>query len=426
MIWAAVDVTDNAAATVWVRDNDALDLDPDDWGTGLRSWLREKTLHDAGEVAEALVRGLDADLHPSPGELIKLAVDRYGGARATGASLTQWEALTAPPAPPSVTEPETTEPQTTPAGHDSAEKTETPQPDHGPTVPAPIAAPAGPARFSLALPPDDHESEAGPPARAQIERLPEEIIGVVNLKGGVGKTTLAVTITQALADLAGHNDLALVEVNPAGTIRSRTKVTAHGDLETLIDRAIKDPDFGRSPRDLDDLLTWQPMPWAVLPSSATNRRDDGTYLPALTAQTTSLALDTLLKTCRTIVVDTGNDPRDAGWQEVIRRADRLLIPVAWEPDVMRSATIMIDDLRHDLSVPEIRQKVILVQTRPPFRRPSSRHAHQYQDSLTQAGLHVESLPPDRHLDQHGLIEWSRLASRTRAAATHIAEEIIAS
>lgn len=285
---------------------------------------------------------------------------------------------------------------------------------------------SSPARSPLAVPDDIPDSDSRPPARAQVDRLPEAIIGVVNLKGGVGKTTLAVTVALALADLAGHNDLALIEVNPAGTIRSRTRITAEGDLETLIDRAQKDPDFGRSPRDLDDLLTWQPLPWAVLPSSATNRRDDGTYRPALTAQTTSLALDTLLKTCRTIVVDTGNDPRDGGWQEVIRRADHLLIPVSWEPDVMRSATAMIDDLRHDLSVPEIRQKVILVHTRPPFRRPSGRRAREYEASLTQAGLRVETLPPDRHLDQHGRIEWAKLASRTRAAATHIAEEVIAS
>lgn len=128
----------------------------------------------------------------------------------------------------------------------------------------------------------------------------------------------------------------------------------------------------------------------------------------------------------TSVYTDGNDPRDGGWQEVIRRADHLLIPVSWEPDVMRSATAMIDDLRHDLSVPEIRQKVILVHTRPPFRRPSGRRAREYEASLTQAGLRVETLPPDRHLDQHGRIEWAKLASRTRAAATHIAEEVIAS
>lgn len=258
-----------------------------------------------------------------------------------------------------------------------------------------------------------------------IATLPRRIVTVANTKGGVGKTPLAVVITQALAHLAGHHDLALVEINPVGTLRRRTRITHDGCLESLIAEAETNPDFGWSPRDLDTMLTWQDLPWAALPSAATARRPDGSYWPPLTCDATGLALDVVLKTCRMIVLDTGNDPRDAAWQEGLRRSDRIIVPVSWEPDVMGVAAQMIDDLAAERDLAQLKRDVIFVETHAPLNWPKRGRAAQYRAALHDDGWQVMNLPPDRHLAEGALIEWHKLAGRTRTAALALAQEVAA-
>lgn len=472
MIVAAVELIDAQPHTIWTAERIELNLVPGSWVVDLRTWLRERARHMAGQTADAILRNVNPEAQEEHGSHTILTVDHLGNAAASPADADQWDLVVTPPTP-VPTDPEPSEPdqpsldEATPPnpvevipendGQQPVPPTPTveAQPYYEPAAhagtssaqirpvsrawnPSTSAAPAPHLDQAFPAPalPDTvrtvdhlastdlfHTSWDGQPDVTPT-RLPQCLVAVANVKGGVGKTTLAVTVTQALAHLAGHHDLALVEFNPAGTVRRRALVNGPGTVDDFIARALADPDFGRSQRDLDDIVTWQDA-WAVIPSAASARENNSTdWREAMSADHVDVALAALRKTFRMLVVDTANDPRDPAWQELITRADHIMIPATWDPDVMALTTQMIKDMAAGISPDDLKRRIVWVT--PPVKKRlwGTNRPARFHDSLVNDGWTVLTLPLDKHLAEGGVIRWDKLAAPTRKAATTIATTLV--
>ncbi|WP_130865267.1 hypothetical protein [Acidipropionibacterium timonense] len=256
-----------------------------------------------------------------------------------------------------------------------------------------------------------------------VGSLPDRTIVLANLKGGAGKTPLAIVVAQALAALAGHNDIALVELNPRGTLADRTIRSCTGDVTGLAAAARRDPGFGRSLRDLDPFISWQAEGWATVVCPTSITAGEGGLITPVDGDDVAAIARCLHHSQRVVIYDTGNNDVDAAWQRAITDADRVLVPVQWDPDTMQMAQRMITDMDR-IGHGNLKGRVLWVGTHAPSRRPDRGLHRQYRHALEVSGWHVMDLPPDKHLAAETVIEWAKLSRRTRGAATAIARDLI--
>lgn len=208
---------------------------------------------------------------------------------------------------------------------------------------------------------------ANPHHTAAPAQLTDHIITLANLKGGTGKTPLAVILAQALATTAGHDDIVVVEINPRGTLS--TRAPRHTDNHnSLITPPTAD--------DLDRIIT------------------------------------ALRSRFHVIILDTGNNDLDAAWQHAITIADHIIIPVQWDPDTLTLTQNMVRDMNH-LGATHLKNRCIWVGTHAPIDLPKRSIKKSFTTALTDAGWTVHTLPADRHIASDGTITWTKLAHHHR-------------
>lgn len=250
-------------------------------------------------------------------------------------------------------------------------------------------------------------------------QLPDRIITLANLKGGTGKTPLAVVLAQALAQLAGHDDIAVIELNPRGTLAARAP--SHTDLTiTDLAAAARRDGFATRPRDLDPYLSWQPEGWAtiVCPPSIVN--DINSLITPITSDDLDRIITALHSRFHILILDTGNNDLDAAWQHAITISDRIIIPVQWDPDTLTLTQNMVSDMDH-LGHTGLKNRVLWVGTHAPIDRPNHAMKKSFSTALVDAGWTVHNIPADRHIAADATITWTKLARRTRKAATTLAK-----
>lgn len=255
-----------------------------------------------------------------------------------------------------------------------------------------------------------------------LTQLPDRIITLANLKGGTGKTPLAVVLAQALDTLAGHDDIVIVELNPRGTLSSRAPRHAANTIIDLAAACHRDS-FATQPRDLDPYLSWQPGGWAtiVCPPSIINE-GHGLITP-VTADDLDRITTALATRFHVIIIDTGNNDLDEAWQHAITIADRIIIPIQWDPDTLTLTQNMVRDM-DQLGHGNLKTRILWVGTHAPIDRPKRAMKKSFSQALTQSGWTVHNLPADRHLATDTTITWTKLARRTRRAATTIATALL--
>lgn len=260
---------------------------------------------------------------------------------------------------------------------------------------------------------------AGPHRPAAPAQLTDHIITLANLKGGTGKTPLAVILAQALATTAGHDDIVVVEINPRGTLS--TRAPRHTD-NTVIDlaRAARHPEFASQPRDLDPYISWQPGGWATITCPPTITDNHNSLITPPTADDLDRIITALRSRFHVIILDTGNNDLDAAWQHAITIADHIIIPVQWDPDTLTLTQNMVRDMNH-LGATHLKNRCIWVGTHAPIDLPKRSIKKSFTTALIDAGWTVHTLPADRHIASDGTITWTKLARRTRKAATTIAK-----
>ena len=252
---------------------------------------------------------------------------------------------------------------------------------------------------------------ANPHHTAAPAQLTDHIITLANLKGGTGKTPLAVILAQALATTAGHDDIVVVEINPRGTLS--TRAPRHTD-NTVIDlaRAARHPGFASQPRDLDPYISWQPEGWATITCLPTITDNHNSLITPPTADDLDRIITALRSRFHVIILDTGNNDLDAAWQHAITIADHIIIPVQWDPDTLTLTQNMVRDMNH-LGATHLKNRCIWVGTHAPIDLPKRSIKKSFTTALTDAGWTVHTLPADRHIASDGTITWTKLAHHHR-------------
>ncbi len=259
-------------------------------------------------------------------------------------------------------------------------------------------------------------------SQAQTTMLPQTIIATANTKGGAAKTTLAIAVVSAAAHLAGHNDVALLDINPSGNLAEHTVQSAGANIIDLAHAATR-PSFGQVRADLDPFINWQPGGWLTINCPASIVSNDGGIISDLDDQDIQRITHVLQQHCRFLLFDTGNNAKDPAWQSVAAHAHRILVPIQWEPDTVIEAQKMITDMAA-AGHSRLKERIIFVGTHAPSARPDRKRKRGYRAALEQSGWRVMDLPPDRHIATGGIIEWDKLRSRTKEAATAIVRAIL--
>ena len=255
------------------------------------------------------------------------------------------------------------------------------------------------------------------PDQTRTIRLPEATIVTANTKGGAAKTTVAIAVVAAAAHMAGHNDLALIDVNPSGNLAEHTISSAPANIINLA-QAAQTEDFGQARTDLDPFVNWQPGGWLTITCPTSIVSNDGGLISDLDDADINNIIRALRHHCRLLLFDTGNNAKDPAWQTVIGLANKILVPVQWDPDTVIEAQKMITNMAA-VGHTNLKQRILFVGTHAPNARPDRKRAKEYRQALEQSGWNVMDLPPDKHLAQGGVIEWDKLRKRNQEAAIAI-------
>lgn len=293
-----------------------------------------------------------------------------------------------------------------------------------PGIPTPASLGSPPAASAEGGPDQlfDRSFAATPDSR-ELMALPEINLAVANSAGGAGKTTISVLLAQAAAALAGHNDVVVIDINPSGNIVDRTRRTAPGDIHSLAQVA-GNPAFGRSPRDFDSFVNWQPGGWSTVVCPPSIISDQGEAIADVSGQELFNIASALRRVFRVQIFDTGNNPKNHAWQAAVRNSHKILVPVQWDPDTMIRAQTMVSDMRK-MNHHNLKERVIWVGTHTPAGRPERRREKGYRQALLASGWTIKDIPPDRHIATKGIIEWDKLSPKTRRAATQLVEASLA-
>lgn len=255
------------------------------------------------------------------------------------------------------------------------------------------------------------------PEQTRTIRLPEATIVTANTKGGAAKTTVAIAVVAAAAHMAGHNDLALIDVNPSGNLAEHTIRSAPANIIDLA-RAAQTEQFGQARTDLDPFVNWQPGGWLTITCPTSIVSNDGGLISDLDETDINNIIRAVRHHCRLLLFDTGNNAKDPAWQTVVALANKILVPVQWDPDTVIEAQKMITNMAA-VGHTNLKQRILFVGTHAPNARPDRKRAKEYRQALEQSGWNVMDLPPDKHIAAGGIIEWDKLRKRTQDAAIAI-------
>ncbi|WP_213578464.1 ParA family protein [Rhodococcus sp. USK13] len=188
------------------------------------------------------------------------------------------------------------------------------------------------------------------------------VVTVANTKGGVGKTPLAVALSQVLAALRGGSTIACADLSEVGgSLANRVGVPPAGgrDVVGLLE-AHTDPEATIRPSALSRYLTRQPSGEDIVPgrraADAALSYDDAERLAAILAQHRDI-----------LVADTGNSALAGSWRWAVSAADVLVVPVPLRYDAAEPAEEMLLDLAASRN--ELLSRTIVVITEGPGDAP---------------------------------------------------------
>lgn len=185
-------------------------------------------------------------------------------------------------------------------------------------------------------------------------------IGVVNGKGGVGKTTTTAMLAAVFARHGGSGVVAWDNNDTRGTLGWRTEASPHGatipDLlaatERLLNRSASLSDLARyvhhQSADMYDVLRSNPHLLAA------EQR--------LSAEQFDSLNEVIEKYSRMIVFDSGNDESSERWLRMIDRTHQLVLPTAAAAESAESAALLLEELsqRDERSADLARRAVVVV------------------------------------------------------------------
>ncbi|OYN89541.1 MinD/ParA family ATP-binding protein [Parenemella sanctibonifatiensis] len=131
----------------------------------------------------------------------------------------------------------------------------------------------------------------------------------------------------------------------------------------------------------------------------------------LTAEEFRILQTILRRFYSVIVIDTANNEQAPAWQEAMRAASALIVPVKWKPDVVVPAVEMLEDLQK--TAPELARRAVVVASHG-VGEADPKYQLEGLNYLTPRAAKVVELPTDPHIAAGGPILWDQLTPAYRA------------
>ncbi|GAA3663497.1 MinD/ParA family ATP-binding protein [Microbacterium marinilacus] len=288
---------------------------------------------------------------------------------------------------------------------------------------AETARPVGPApateglrggmnRLGFRLAPGKQE-QAKRDRRETVQRAfaGRKTIAVIGEKGGVGKTTTTYLLGATLGRVRGGSVLAWDNNEFKGTLGIRSLPSPDHD-HTAIDLLDHVQSVGTgqlSSPDLIDFVRAQgENKFDVLASQSLDGDSD-----VIDEEAFGLLHETLSRSYRVIIVDTGNNSKAGTWQSAVAAADVLVLTTIVKEDSARTLASMADTLIAHGHEEKLRNAVTVMSHPSPTSYPDlERRLTNHMGQLTRQ---VVSVPFDAALDRGDVIDYEALSSDSREA-----------
>lgn len=303
-----------------------------------------------------------------------------------------------------------------------------------------VTAPVAPSRgwraaahrVGLKVRPSKEELELRRDTQAITRTLPGPVlIGVANVRGGVGKTTSTIALASALGFHRGGG-VAVADIWPRGNIGSQT--VDHGSRLSIVD-FVEDLPQLLAPTtragDVASYLRFQPSgKFGVLaaPEEIVAEDDTGAVRmmrSTMTGHQVHGVIEVLQRFHQIVLVDSGNNDADEAWRAAVERMDQLVIPVRWTKDAVTGAAQVLETLT-DTGYEELASSAILVAThgRADLDKVPAATARQRREFFLEAGHTIIDLPSDPLIAAKGVIEFDGLHETTRRAALRLGAAVM--
>ncbi|MBF6671135.1 AAA family ATPase [Glutamicibacter sp. FBE19] len=254
-------------------------------------------------------------------------------------------------------------------------------------------------------------------ARAVVQKSLSEhrCIAVVDVKGGVSKTTLSYILGAIFGRVRGGNILAWDNNENAGNMLSRGIVPSGITVKTAIELFHDIDQFQNaelSHKLKQYVLSQGDNRFYMLPS-----QDQGSDKQVIDAQAFDRMYEILHRFYDLIVVDTGNASNAGTWKASVQTADTLVIATANKSDAMAGAMTTIDALRAQGHGDKLANSVAVITELLP-RSEATRSTAECIADLEPWVREVKVIPYDKQLTSGGMINFDALSTATQEAYLH--------
>ncbi|MBO3663426.1 AAA family ATPase [Microbacterium sp. NEAU-LLB] len=236
-------------------------------------------------------------------------------------------------------------------------------------------------------------------------------IAVIGEKGGVGKTTTTYLLGATLGRVRGGSVLAWDNNEFKGTLGIRSLPAADHD-HTAIDLLEHVHLHGAGELSSSDLIDFvRPQgenKFDVLASQSLDGDSD-----VIDEEAFGLLHDTLSRSYRVIIIDTGNNSKAGTWQSAVAEADVLVLTTIVKEDSARTLASMADTLVSHGFEEKLRNAVTVMSHPSPTSYPDlEKRLTNHMGQLTRQ---VVSVPFDPALDRGDVIDYDALSEESREA-----------
>ena len=271
-------------------------------------------------------------------------------------------------------------------------------------------------RARLGLKPSSHElAEIADEDMARTAFTRPVTIMIANPKGGVGKTPTALMLAAAFGTARGGGVIAWDNNELRGTMPDRSFSPHRKTVRDLLDAEHR---LSAPQSQFTDLAQFL------------NHQTTGKFHTLGSAQTSGHVIssddfeqihDILSRYFQIILVDTGNNEASPNWLAAAAAADCLVVPTKWRKDSLIPAARMLETLQEFSR--DLLDRTVVVATNGPAD--SQEEVKRNGASWFDATHSIVEIPTDPHVAEGGIIDWSKLAPRTRRAALSLAAQVAA-
>lgn len=237
--------------------------------------------------------------------------------------------------------------------------------------------------------------------------LGPKVIGVMGGKGGVGKTTTALSIASTIAETRSKPVVAIT-LDYNSTLALRTKSVsepARGNvsiLEFATDTTI------RTPNDIAGCMRNNKHRLSVLGTGLNPVRHD-----QLNGEQFSHALRVLKSQYEIIVIDFGNTPNSSAYWEALRSLDALILVTSTENDSMQG-TRTIEEIARESGLTDLMdERTLMVVNHRTSAEPKVDIEHFVARQQAVSRREVIFFPWDDHLSESGPIDLDLVSKSNR-------------